>query len=185
VHLALTAKIPGADDAAFQELAGKAKAGCPVSKLLKHQDHARCDIAGLIVISQEHDRFLIKIRADALDSCVTRFLRANRCPLRSKTLMVLGQRAPGPGTKEGDAIQISASPFGPTEAMRSMLVVPGARSGTSGDDDDALAGLRETVPERNRAGAVDHVVEIVGVLCDHAMHAPHDRQLSGGREILA
>jgi osmotically inducible protein OsmC len=34
VHLALTAKIPGADDAKFQELAGKAKAGCPVSKLL-------------------------------------------------------------------------------------------------------------------------------------------------------
>ena len=34
VHLALTAKIPGADNATFQELAGKAKAGCPVSKLL-------------------------------------------------------------------------------------------------------------------------------------------------------
>src|SRR6266849_2990940 len=34
VHLALTAKIPGADDAKFQELAGMAKAGCPVSKLL-------------------------------------------------------------------------------------------------------------------------------------------------------
>jgi len=35
VHLTLRAKIPGATDAAFQELAGKAKAGCPVSKLLK------------------------------------------------------------------------------------------------------------------------------------------------------
>ena len=34
VHLALSAKIPGADNAKFQELAGKAKAGCPVSKLL-------------------------------------------------------------------------------------------------------------------------------------------------------
>ena len=34
VHLTLRAKIPGADDAKFQELAGKAKAGCPVSKLL-------------------------------------------------------------------------------------------------------------------------------------------------------
>ena len=34
VHLNLTAKIPGADNAKFQELAGKAKAGCPVSKLL-------------------------------------------------------------------------------------------------------------------------------------------------------
>ncbi len=34
VHLTLTAKIPGADQAKFQELAAKAKAGCPVSKLL-------------------------------------------------------------------------------------------------------------------------------------------------------
>ena len=34
VHLTLKAKIPGATDAAFQELASKAKAGCPVSKLL-------------------------------------------------------------------------------------------------------------------------------------------------------
>jgi osmotically inducible protein OsmC len=35
VHLDLSAKIPGADQAKFEELAGKAKAGCPVSKLLK------------------------------------------------------------------------------------------------------------------------------------------------------
>ncbi|MCI0755111.1 OsmC family protein [Teichococcus vastitatis] len=35
VHLTLRASIPGADDARFQELAAKAKAGCPVSKLLK------------------------------------------------------------------------------------------------------------------------------------------------------
>jgi lipoyl-dependent peroxiredoxin len=34
-HLTLKATIPGADDAKFQELAGKAKAGCPISKLLK------------------------------------------------------------------------------------------------------------------------------------------------------
>ncbi len=34
VHLALSAKIPGVDNAKFQELAGMAKAGCPVSKLL-------------------------------------------------------------------------------------------------------------------------------------------------------
>lgn len=33
-HLDVTASIPGIDDATFQELAGKAKAGCPVSKLL-------------------------------------------------------------------------------------------------------------------------------------------------------
>jgi lipoyl-dependent peroxiredoxin len=34
VHLTLTAKIPGADKVKFDELAGMAKAGCPVSKLL-------------------------------------------------------------------------------------------------------------------------------------------------------
>ena len=34
VHLILKAKVPGADDAKFQELVNKAKAGCPVSKLL-------------------------------------------------------------------------------------------------------------------------------------------------------
>ena len=34
VHLTLTAKIPAADRAKFEELAAKAKAGCPVSKLL-------------------------------------------------------------------------------------------------------------------------------------------------------
>jgi lipoyl-dependent peroxiredoxin len=35
VHLTLTARIPGADQATFEKLAGMAKAGCPVSKLLK------------------------------------------------------------------------------------------------------------------------------------------------------
>lgn len=34
VHLTLKAKIPGTDQAKFKELAEKAKAGCPVSKLL-------------------------------------------------------------------------------------------------------------------------------------------------------
>ena len=35
VHLTLKGKVPGADQAKFAELAAKAKAGCPVSKLLK------------------------------------------------------------------------------------------------------------------------------------------------------
>lgn len=35
VHLTLNAKVPGADQATFETLANKAKAGCPVSKLLK------------------------------------------------------------------------------------------------------------------------------------------------------
>lgn len=35
VHLKLEARIPGADQAAFEKLAAMAKAGCPVSKLFK------------------------------------------------------------------------------------------------------------------------------------------------------
>jgi osmotically inducible protein OsmC len=35
VHLTLSAKIPGADRETFEKLAATAKAGCPVSKLLK------------------------------------------------------------------------------------------------------------------------------------------------------
>src|SRR5262245_3400282 len=35
VHLTLKARIPGADQATFEQLAAKAKTGCPVSKLLK------------------------------------------------------------------------------------------------------------------------------------------------------
>jgi osmotically inducible protein OsmC len=33
-HLVLKAKVPGIDAAKFHELAGKAKAGCPISKVL-------------------------------------------------------------------------------------------------------------------------------------------------------
>lgn len=35
VHLDVTARIPGADPAKFEQAANAAKAGCPVSKLLK------------------------------------------------------------------------------------------------------------------------------------------------------
>lgn len=35
VHLDLTARIPGANQKTFLDIANKAKAGCPVSKLLK------------------------------------------------------------------------------------------------------------------------------------------------------
>jgi osmotically inducible protein OsmC len=35
IDLVMAASIPGIDEATFQELAGKAKAGCPVSKLFK------------------------------------------------------------------------------------------------------------------------------------------------------
>ncbi|MGE0719279.1 MAG: OsmC family protein [Alphaproteobacteria bacterium] len=34
VHLTLTGKVPGATQATFAELAGKAKAGCPLSKVI-------------------------------------------------------------------------------------------------------------------------------------------------------
>ena len=35
IHLDVTGRVPGADDAAFQKAAGDAKAGCPISRLLK------------------------------------------------------------------------------------------------------------------------------------------------------
>jgi lipoyl-dependent peroxiredoxin len=34
IHLIMSAKIPGANQAKFEELANKAKTGCPVSKVL-------------------------------------------------------------------------------------------------------------------------------------------------------
>ena len=41
-----------------------------------------------------------------------------------------------------------------------MLVVPGDAERHAGDDDDALAGPGKAVAKRDRAGAVDHVVQI-------------------------
>lgn len=35
VHLDMRARIPGIDDGQFEEIANKAKVGCPISKLLK------------------------------------------------------------------------------------------------------------------------------------------------------
>ena len=46
VHLTLKAKIPGADDAKFQEIANKAKEGCPVSKLFKAKITLDASLAG-------------------------------------------------------------------------------------------------------------------------------------------
>ena len=46
VHLTLKAKIPGADDARFQEIANKAKAGCPVSKLFNAKITLDASLAG-------------------------------------------------------------------------------------------------------------------------------------------
>jgi osmotically inducible protein OsmC len=37
VHLNVSAKVPGADQQAFEAAAGNAKAGCPVSKVLNAQ----------------------------------------------------------------------------------------------------------------------------------------------------
>lgn len=35
VHLTLTGRVPGIDAAAFQQVAAKAKAGCPLSKVIR------------------------------------------------------------------------------------------------------------------------------------------------------
>jgi osmotically inducible protein OsmC len=46
VHLDVTAKIPGADPAAFQTAAQNAKAGCPISRLLKAEITMTAKLAG-------------------------------------------------------------------------------------------------------------------------------------------
>src|ERR1700726_4806471 len=46
VHLDVTAKIPGADAAAFEKAAQNAKAGCPISRLLKADITMTAKLAG-------------------------------------------------------------------------------------------------------------------------------------------
>lgn len=46
VHLMLKGKVPGADQAKFAELAGKAKAGCPVSKVLNAEISLDAELVG-------------------------------------------------------------------------------------------------------------------------------------------
>ena len=43
IHLDLTAKIPGADKAKFEQAAANAKAGCPISKLFKNNTNVTLD----------------------------------------------------------------------------------------------------------------------------------------------
>lgn len=45
-HLTLKASIPGTDDATFQDLAAKAKANCPISKLLKAEISLDAELLG-------------------------------------------------------------------------------------------------------------------------------------------
>jgi osmotically inducible protein OsmC len=45
-HLDVTATIPGADEAAFKDAAEKAKAGCPISKLLNAKISMDARLAG-------------------------------------------------------------------------------------------------------------------------------------------
>ncbi len=46
VHLTLEAKVPGITESQFQELAGAAKAGCPVSKVLNAEITLAATLAG-------------------------------------------------------------------------------------------------------------------------------------------
>ncbi|MEA3541231.1 MAG: OsmC family protein [Pseudomonadota bacterium] len=45
-RLSLKATIPGADDESFQDLAAKAKANCPISKLLKAEISLEAELLG-------------------------------------------------------------------------------------------------------------------------------------------
>jgi osmotically inducible protein OsmC len=46
IHLTTTGRVPGADEARFRELAEKAKAGCPVSKVLNSKITLEATLAG-------------------------------------------------------------------------------------------------------------------------------------------
>jgi osmotically inducible protein OsmC len=46
IHLDVTGKIPGADAAAFEKAAQNAKAGCPISRLLKAEITMTAKLAG-------------------------------------------------------------------------------------------------------------------------------------------
>lgn len=46
IHLDVSARIPGADNAAFQKAAENAKAGCPISRLLKAEITMSAKLAG-------------------------------------------------------------------------------------------------------------------------------------------
>jgi lipoyl-dependent peroxiredoxin len=46
IHLSTTGRVPGTDEARFRELAEKAKAGCPVSKVLKAKITLDVKLAG-------------------------------------------------------------------------------------------------------------------------------------------
>jgi osmotically inducible protein OsmC len=46
IHLDVTAKIPGADAAAFEKAAQNAKAGCPISRLLKAEITMNAKLVG-------------------------------------------------------------------------------------------------------------------------------------------
>ena len=53
----------------------------------------------------------------------------------------------------------------------------------AGHDDHALTGFGEAFLEGDAAGAVDHVILVVRIFGDHAMHAPDDGQAPSGRDI--
>lgn len=46
IHLKLKGKVPGAEQVQFAELAGKAKAGCPVSKVLNAEISLEAELVG-------------------------------------------------------------------------------------------------------------------------------------------
>ena len=89
------------------------------------------------------------------------------CSRELNELALLAAR-PDPATHERDAQHVGRA---------------GRAERHAGDDDDALAGLGEAVRERDPAGALHHVVLVVRVLGDDAMHAPDQRQFAPGRDV--
>src|SRR5947208_3079447 len=88
IHLTNTAKIPGIDKAKFDELAGKAKAGCPVSRVLKAAEitldatlvsHGLVRmVVAVMVMAMRSDLFWLRRRAAAMYRLAARGLDLDR-----------------------------------------------------------------------------------------------------------
>ncbi len=87
-----------------------------------------------------------------------------------------GDRAAGLVPDGSDAGQAVRTDIGDPEHVGGA----GRAERQAGGDDQPVAGPAETFGADDAAGAVDHVVEIMRVIGDHAMQAPDDRQAASG-----
>ena len=69
----MNARIPDADDAAFQKAAGDAKAGCPVSKVLNAKITMTRTLETIVRVLRPLRRFSVEIRATQVEATLRTF----------------------------------------------------------------------------------------------------------------